>query len=745
MNSVQIGDATGRPSPGAGPHLDSPFHRLGSLVARRRRRVLWIFAVVTVTAGGLGFQLFPKLQSGGFNDPGSQSARADTLMTDRFGVGDPAAAMVVTAPGGIANPPATAAADTLVSSIQRRRGVAKVVSYWTSGRPSALLGKDGSSAEVLVFARRGVNDDTLGAALATAYDGAFHGRGAALHVTVGGVGVVDKAINSSIQSDLGRAESIAVPVTMVLLLFVFGSAVSAVLPFSVAVGAILGAFFVLWLVALVTNVSVFALNLVTGLGLGLGIDYSLLIVNRFREELSRDSDVEGAVSRTIASAGRTVVLSSATVCLVMVALLFFPQYFLKSFGYAGIVTTALASLSAVTVLPALLAALGPKIDLGKVRRRDMTPREDGTWARTAARVMRFPWPVLVVGLAVMAVLASPALTARFGTVDYRSLPASDPAAVVSKTLVDDFPGQSANPVGIALQGHVGATALDAYGVRLDRVSGVTQVTTAVAVISGGRIVAANPDPAAWVSGSLQRVQVLATLTPTSSAGIRLVSDLRAVPSPAPRLVGGQAADFADSEQAISNRGLLAIAWIAAATMFMLFLFTGSLVLPIKAVVLNIVTLSATFGVLVWIFNDGHLRWLVGQFTVTGSIDTTTAVLVSVVAFALSMDYEMFLLSRIKEEHDAGRDTVQAVTVGLQRSGRIITAAAVLIALVFMTFVTSGVTNIKELGVGVAFAIIVDATLVRGLLVPAFMRLAGTWNWWAPGWLRHLHNRYGLRD
>ena len=257
--------------------------------------------------------------------------------------------------------------------------------------------------------------------------------------------------------------------------------------------------------------------------------------------------------------------------------------------------------------------------------------------------------------------------------------------------------------------------------------------------------AANPDPAAWLSGSLQRVQVLATETPTSSAGIRLVSDLRAVSSPAPRLVGGRAADFADSEQAISSRGLLAIAWIAVATMFMLFLFTGSLVLPIKAVLLNVVTLGATFGVLVWIFNDGHLQWLVGHFTVTGSIDTTTAVLVSVVAFALSMDYEMFLLSRIKEEHDAGRETVQAVTTGLQRSGRIITAAAVLIALVFATFVTSGVTNIKELGVGVAFAIVVDATLVRGLLVPAFMRLAGKWNWWSPGWLARLHSRYGLRD
>jgi RND superfamily putative drug exporter len=330
-------------------------------------------------------------------------------------------------------------------------------------------------------------------------------------------------------------------------------------------------------------------------------------------------------------------------------------------------------------------------------------------------------------------------------VDYRSLPAGDSAAIVSRILSDDFPAQGANPVGIVLLDPDAENLVDAYALRLDRIPGVTEVTTPRDVIASGRVVAANPDPAAWVSGSVVRIQVLADQTPTTSAGITLVSNIRALSSPGPRLVGGQAADFADSEEAISNRGLLALLWIAGVTLVMLFLFTGSLVLPIKAVVLNIVTLSATLGVLMWIFKDGHLQWLVGHFTVTGSIDTTTAVLVAVVAFALSMDYEMFLLSRIKEEHDAGSDSVQAVTAGLQRSGRIITAAAVLIALVFVTFVSSGVTNIKELGVGVAFAILADATLVRGLLVPAFMRLAGRSNWWAPRPLARLYERFGLSD
>jgi putative drug exporter of the RND superfamily len=741
MNGVQI---AGHPAfPTEAP--SSFFYRLGLGVANRRRLVLTLFAVALVLAGGLGFQLFGSLKSQGFNDPGSQSVHADNILSERFGVSEPAAAMVVSATAGVDAPETGAAARALVASIAARPGVANVTSYWTSGRPAALLGKGGHDGEVLAYARQGVDVDTLGSTLARAYNGAFSAAGGEVHVAVGGTGVIDKAVNSHITADLGRAESIAVPVTIVLLLFVFGSLVSAGLPFSVAVGSIVGSFFLLWLITLATDVSVFALNLITGLGLGLGIDYSLLIVNRFREELRTDPDVERAVARTVATAGRTVVLSGLTVCIVMVSLTFFPQYFLKSFGYAGILTTGLAALSAVTALPAVLAALGSRVDRITVLRRDLTPRQEGAWSRTAAAVMRHPWPVLVAGLVFMGVLASPALSARFGTVDYRSLPASDPAVAVSNTLADDFPGQSASPVGVVLLHPGSLPAVDAYAMRLDHIPGVTQVSTPTEVISGGRVEGANPDPRAWLSGALQRIQVLATQTPTTSAGMHLVADVRAVASPGPRLVGGQAADFTDSQHAISQRGLLAVLWIAAATMVMLFLFTGSLVLPLKAVLLNVATLGATLGVLIWIFKDGHLQWLVGHFTVTGSIDTTTAVLVCVVAFALSMDYEMFLLSRIKEEHDAGRDTASAVTTGLQRSGRIITAAAILIAIVFATFVSSGVTNIKELGVGVAFAILVDATVVRGLLVPAFMRLAGQWNWWAPRPLADLYTRFGLSD
>ncbi len=714
-------------------------------MARRHRLVLITYAVVLVVAGGLGFQLFGALKSGGFNDPGSQAARADTTLADRFAVHDPTAAMFVTAAGGVSTPAATAAGEALVSSVAANRNVAGVVSYWTSKRPAALVGDGGRAAEVLVYARPGVSADTLGPALAKTYDGDFRAAGMQLRVAVGGQGVVDHAVNSRIEADLGRAESIAVPVTLVLLLFVFGSVVSAGLPFSVAISAILASFFVLWLISLGTNVSVFALNLITGLGLGLGIDYSLLIANRFREELARDPDVTAAVAKTVATAGRTVVMSAATVCLVMVSLLFFPQYFLKSFGYAGIATTALAALAAVTALPALLAVVGSRIDRGKILHRDLTPRAHGAWSRTAGWVMRRPWPVLAGGLVIMAVLASPALSARFGTVDYRSLPSNDPAVVVSNELAHDFAGHSPSPVGIVLDGATDASAVQHYAVELDHVPGVTQVTTARSVIIRGHVVAPNLDPSAWISGTSQRIDVLASQTPTSSAGMALIADIRAIRPPAPSLVGGQAADFADSQHAISSRGLLAVLWIAGVTLVMLFLFTGSVVLPVKAVLLNIVTLGATLGVLMWIFKDGHLQWLVGHFIVTGSIDTTTAVLVAVVAFALSMDYEMFLLSRIKEEHDAGADSVAAVTMGIQRSGRIITAAAALIALVFATFVSSGVTNIKELGVGVAFAIVVDATLVRGFIVPAFMRLAGTWNWWAPGPLARWHKRYGLSE
>jgi putative drug exporter of the RND superfamily len=714
------------------------------MVARRRRLVLALFALGLLVSGALGAQLFDRLQSQGFDDPGSESAAAAAALADDFGVSDPAAVLAVEIPAGVDDPAAAQEATTLVADLAAEADVTQVVSYWTSGRPDALRGDDERTAQVLVFsdADTAEAEEALAADLVEKYEGDRDG----LVVHVGGTAAVGNALNETITEDLARAESIAVPVTLVLLLLVFGSVVSAGLPFSVAGGAILGSFLAVWIVSLTTDVSVFALNLITGLGLGLGIDYALLVVNRFREELAAGRETEDAVGRTVVTAGRTVLVSGVTVAAVLGALLLFPQYFLRSFGYAGIAVTLIAVVTAVTALPALLAMLGPRVDRLRVRRGRLAPTDEGGWSRVARLVMRRPWPVLLGVLAMLGVLASPALSASFGQVDYRALPQDLPAAEASRILAERFDGQEATPVDVVVAGASGPAEVSSYAVELSLLPDVTRVTTPTEVVVDGTPVAPNARPESFAAGDDVRLSVVADVEPTTSEGSDLVDQVRAVEAPGTdRLVGGAAAEFTDAQQAMVDTAPWVLAWVAVATLLVLFLYTGSVVLPVKAVLLNVASLGAMLGVLVWVFQDGNLSWLVGDFVLTGSLDTAMIVLIAIVAFALSMDYEVFLLSRTKEEHDAGRDNSTAVALGLQRSGRIITYAALLLSVVFASFVTSGVTNIKQLGFGVAFAILVDATVVRGLLVPAFMRLAGRWNWWAPAPLAALHRRIGLSD
>ena len=719
------------------------FETLGHAVVRRRRLTLVLFVVGLVVAGVVGSGVFTRLQAAGFDDPGSDSAAVSSQLETLFGVTEPAAVLAVETPTGVDAPADAAAATALVGRVAARPGVTQVVSYWTSGRPEALKGTDGRTGQVIVFSDRTGDELTT---LATGLRDTFGGTQGDLTVRLGGAPLVNEAITKRITSDLGRAEGIAIPVTSVLLIIVFGSLVAAGLPFLVAAGAVLGAFLTLFLITLGTDVSIFGLNLVTGLGLGLGIDYALLVVNRFREELAVHGDVEAAVVRTVATAGRTVFVSGLTVAVTLASLLVFPQYFLRSFGYAGIAVTLLAMLSTLVALPAVLALLGRNVNRWKVTRGDLTPRDTGVWATIARRVMRSPWPVIVVVLGVLFLVAAPARDAVFGQVDDRALPADAPVAVASAVLRDRFPGREASPVDVLVpSGAQDAAGVAAYAERLSRVPGVVRVVTPADVVTGGARVAPNPSPAAFTAGGDVRLSVIADVTPRSPQGQALVDDLRAVTAPAGTLVGGSAAQYTDSQNGITSRLALVLVWIAVTTLVVLFLFTGSVVLPLKALLLNVVSLGATLGALVWVFQEGHLSGLMGGFTVTGALDTSMIVLISITAFALSMDYEVFLLSRIKEEHDRGLETTEAVALGLQRSGRIITAAAALLAIVFVAFISSGVTNIKQLGLGVAFAIVVDATVVRGLLVPALMRTFGGANWWAPRPLRALHDRFGLSE
>ena len=688
------------------------FNKLGSLIVAKSKLIFAIYLIAVILAGGIGSAVFGKLDSGGYSDPKSDSAKAFTYLTDVFKVKDPAVVLVVETKDGITNPTAIASATKLENRIKTETGVDSTLSYWSAGGAPSLKSTDGKSAFLFIFSDDvdWDNVQSLGKEIQAKYDGKFEN----LTVYASGTGVFAHAINTKISEDLKLSESISIPLTFILLIFVFGGLVASAMPLLVGVSAILGSFLVIYLLTFVTGVSIFALNLITGLGLGLGIDYALLIVNRFREELHAGRSVDESIKRTVNTAGKTVFYSGLTIVITLAALVLFPQMFLKSFGYAGVTVVVMAVLGALVALPALLAILGTRIDKLVVRKSSITPKEDGRWAQTARFVMRRPVAVVMLSLIVLTVLAAPIKNIVFSQVDSRVLPASNSAALASKIISDRFPGQEGNPIEIIVpNGATMGTQINQYTNEIAQVPGIVRIGDS------------------QVSGNDVRVSAIHSMGPRTPAAEVLIKDIRKIRAPEGTLIGGVAADYADTQIGIAKTMPWALLWIAIGVLILLFVFTGSIILPIKAIILNILSLGATLGVITWIFVDGHLKWLVGDFTVTGSVDTGSIILVAVVAFGLSMDYEVFLLSRIKEEHDAGRSNIESVATGLQRSARIITAAAGLLAIVFASFMLSGVTSIKMLGFGVAFAILLDASLVRALLVPALMRLFGERNWWAP--------------
>ncbi len=724
------------------PAAPSAFERYGRLVVRRRKAFAIGYLVLVLILGAVGVQVLPALKAEGFNNPNSQSAEVSQLLQQDFDTRQPLAVIGATGTGGIDSAQTTAAAKRLVATIEAQPGVGAVMSYWTSGRQPELRGKDGRTGEILVYG----TDRADGIAVAKHLVSTLGTEQDGLAIHVAGFGAVFNAVDSRVRSDLATAEMIAIPITVILLLFVFGSLVAAGLPFLVALMAILGSFALLFLVTQVTDVSVFALNLVTALGLGLGIDYALLMINRFREELRRGATTDDAVATTVATAGKTVFVSGITVALTLASLVVFPQYFLKSFAYAGVAVSLMAVLGALTIIPAMLALLGPNVNRLKVLRGDLAPRDDGAWSRIARTSMRRPWPYLLGGVAIMLVLAYPAMSLVVGQIDDRALPHDDRAAVASRYLDERFPGYDGAPYEVLLRNPESTAALTGYAREISQLPGVVRVATPDTIVVKGHVRGPNPAGRGWFHDDIARVVVVGSVPPRDNRGVALVDALRSHPAPATQvLVGGIAAEYGDSNEGIVGNAWIVALWIGLMTLLIIFLYTGSVLLPIKALLLNILSLSATLGMLVWVFQDGHLMWLTGEFEITGTVDLSSIALVAVVAFALSMDYELFLLSRIKEEHDAGHDTEDSVAFGLQRTGRIITAAALLIAIVFASFLSSGVTNIKQLGFGAAFAILIDATLVRSILVPTFMRVAGEANWWAPSWLRRVHGRIGLRE
>ena len=694
------------------------FEKLGIFIVRRRRAVLATFIVAVIASGAIGSLVFSRLDSGGYSDPNSDSVAAAKYLTETFKVSDPAIVLAIDAKKDLRDPTVASTAQSIEREISGYNGVTKVLSYWSAGQSPALASADNQIAYLFVYTVE--SDPSKSTDLAKEIVRNFDGQYQSLDIYVGGFSTFNAAINSKISADLKLAELISIPLTFIFLAFVFGGLVASAMPLVIGVSAILGAFLILYLISLSTDISVFALNLVTGLGLGLGIDYALLIVNRFREELNKGNSVEDSVIRTVATAGRTVFFSGVTVIITLSSLMLFPLGFLKSFGYAGVSVVSIAILSSLIPLPAILALLGRRIDKFVVRKKSLAPKEEGGWARTARYVMKRPVSVVVLSLIFLGILAAPVKDLVFSQVDSRVLPASDRSAIAAQFILDEFPGQQGNPIEIIFPGAAEKILeINDYASRIINVPGIVSV---------GKVETLGADA---------RLSAIHSMGPRTPDAEKMIDQLREVPSPDGTLIGGIAADYADGQNALASTLPWALTWIAIGVLILLFLFTGSVILPIKAIILNVLSLSATMGLLTWVFIGGHLKWLVGDFTVTGTLDTSIAILVAVVAFGLSMDYELFLLSRIKEEHDAGRSNIEAVASGLQKSARIITAAAVLLAIVFAAFVTSGVTSIKSLGFGIAFAILLDATLVRALLVPALMRLFGERNWWAPKALRRF--------
>lgn len=723
-------------------------NRLALFTVRRRRWVLSLTVIFIVVASVFGTGAFGVLKSEGFNDPSSESVKAETLLDENFGGGEPNIVLVLSANGqNVDSPSLTSQGQALTKQLASISGVDQVLSYWSTGNAPTLRSADSESA--LIVARLDGEDEFVDQQLALVKEQLTGSQGD-FNVVLGGSDAVFADIGSTIESDLLRAELIAIPLTLILLLFVFRSVIAALLPLFVGVTAIFGTLLSLFIIGSVTDVSIYAVNLTTALGLGLAIDYSLFIVSRFREELQAGRTNEAAVVRTIETAGKTILISALTVAVSLSALLVFPLYFLRSFAYAGIAVVLLALAGSILSLPALLAVLGQRVNSLRIGKRRVERAEsEGAWHRIATFVMRRPIPIATAGVVFLVLLGLPFLRANFGTPDDRVLPTSAQSRQASEILRAEFSGNNAEGFGVVASG-VSANQIDeiaATAAAISSLTGVDRVECAAGTFANGESLTSGEADARFLAtngNSITWMSVVPDFPVASPEGEKLVTEIRDLDLPIDVAVEGQAAGLVDSKAAIGRSLPWAIAIIIIATFVLLFMMAGSLLVPLKALILNFLSLTATFGAMVWIFQDGNLSDPLG-FTATGTIDISMPILMFCIAFGLSMDYEVFLLSRIKEEYDQVGDNESSVALGLERTGKIITAAALLLSITFFAFGTSDVSFIKMFGIGLGLAVLMDATIVRAFLVPAFMKLAGNANWWAPRPLRRFHDRFGLKE
>lgn len=713
------------------------FERLGSLMYRRRHAAALLSVLLAVAAAVVAPGVADAVRTGGFHDPGAESTAAAEALEEELGRSAADVVLVVEHPSLPVEDPAFASTvGELVAGLPQD-ALARAVHPWVPGLPpeaaGALLGEDGRSA-LVVLTLSGADDDARGDQWAQLEDDVVLDE----PWQVGATGTVPilSAMQHTAEEDIVRAELLAMPVLLLLMTVLFGGVVAALLPLAVGAVAIVGAMALLRVLAGITDVSTFALNVTTILGLGLAIDYALFVVSRFREELGAGRDTRAAVVRTVATAGRTVAFSGLTVLIAFAGLLLFPHMFLRSMGLGGMVVVVLDMVLALTLLPALLALLGRRVDAGRLPRGFLARLSDRSAGRPASgagrrpagtRVLRRPW-LLVTGVtAGLALVAAPALDLRTGTSDLRDLPA-DSAVREAQAAADAlFPGDGTT-VDVVVRGPGAEAAAE----------GLVPDLAALPGALGAQVAAATP--------TTTHLVVATAAAPDDDAARELVRRVRALPEPAGAevLVGGETAVVLDSTSAIAETLPWTLAVVAGVTLVLLFLALGSVLVPVKAVVMNTVSLAATVGAVVWAFGAGNLSGALG-FTETGRVDPANLVLVGLVAFGLAMDYELFLLSRIREAHLAGATPAVAIGTGLERSRRTITSAAVLLVVVLVAMATSDVAFLQLIGLGLAFAVVLDATVVRMLLVPATMLLLGRAAWWLPRPLARLHARVGLSE
>lgn len=724
---------------------------LGRFTVRRRWWILAASLVTLVTTVLVALNSMSAFSLSRFQASGTESLRAAQVLDREFATGSPNMILLVTARGPSVDAPVVAAlGQALTRELAGQRGVAEASSYWSRRSTPVLRSGDGRHALVVSWIP---GSATEARAVIRRLSPRFTREYPAATVRVGGRDELFRQVGAQLGQDFVDAEYVIFPLVFLLLLLVLRSLVAAVIPLVVSVLAVSGTMTLLYGLTAFVEISAFSLNVALVMGLGLGVDYCLFLVKRFREELAAGHQVGPAVERTVATAGRTVLFSGLTVAASVATLLLFPFPFLNSFGYTGVGVVLFAMAASVVTLPALLAVLGPAVNRGvpwPLRPVDsrQTPLTSGFWYRSAMRVMGRPVAFGTAAVVLLLALGSPVLRLTIGLPDDRILPASASSRQVQQVIRDSFGQEETDALQIVTGPAATRPELTRYAARLSRVTGVRQVDTAFGSFRAGRP-SRGPEPGAVTrftspDGRRGWVSVVPESWRLDADPYGLVADVRAVPATTGALVGGYPAELTDFRAALLDRLPLVATVIVLATLALLFLMTGSVLLPVKATVLNLLSLSVMYGALVWVFQDGHLAGLLG-FTPTGWLEPSFPILMFCVAYGLSMDYEVFMLSRIAEEYRRTGDTVRATAVGLERSAPLVTAAAVILAASFAVYTSAEVLYLKVLGLGMALAVLVDATVVRAVLLPALMRLAGRGNWWAPRPLRRLHDRIGLRE